>query len=406
VKHRNNSIQGPLIYKSPDTLTKLQVLSSDARFDLACACGSGAEDRRRKSADQTWIYPVTLANGGKTKFFKILLSNVCKNDCGYCPLRESEDPIRLSLEVEELIQVFMSYYRKNKVFGIFLSSGVVGNPDFTMEKINRVARILRLRENFHGYMHLKVIPGASSAAIEEAVGLADGVSINLESTEDSFGLLSKKKNYREDIIRPLKDIARFREVRNQNLNRYQSGFQSRKVMQTTQFVVGAGDEKDFDLLKYMGGLYNKLGLNRIYFSAYQSGHGRADLPGEKQSKLIEKNESQKYRESLLSREHRLYECDFLIRNYGFKVEEIPLDQNGALLLSVDPKKAWADRNPHFFPLSVYKADQSQLLRVPGLGPAWVNKILFARKNGQKWSCLSQIGKANRRILEAEKYLTF
>ncbi|MHC5117725.1 MAG: radical SAM protein, partial [Planctomycetota bacterium] len=151
------------IIRKPDTLEKLKILSTDAQYDLACACGSKKDEHRRRGGK--WIYPVTLANGGKASIFKILLSNVCSNDCKYCPLREESDIRRCTLGTEETVRVFLDYYNQGKVFGIFISSGVIGTHDNTMERINSIARSLRYRHQFKGYMHLKIIPGASKAAI-------------------------------------------------------------------------------------------------------------------------------------------------------------------------------------------------------------------------------------------------
>jgi predicted DNA-binding helix-hairpin-helix protein len=200
----------PWIQKRLDTTEKLSILSQDSQYDLACACGGKTdEDHRHRSKDDKWIYPVALPNRKtKTFLFKTLLSNVCVNDCKYCPLRAKQDPKRCSLEPEELVNTFLEYYRANKVMGLFLSSGVIGNPDATMTRINKTASILR-RKQFKGYIHLKIIPGASDAAIEEAVSLASNVSINIETPgEKSFKNLCKNKNYLEDIIRPMKLISR------------------------------------------------------------------------------------------------------------------------------------------------------------------------------------------------------
>ena len=174
------------IIRQPDTIEKLKILSTDAQYDLACACGSVQDEHRKRGADGKWIYPVTLPSGGKASIFKILLSNVCRNDCAYCPLRHDQDIRRCTLQTEETVRLFWDYYTQGKVFGIFISSGVVGTPDITMERIKAIARILRYRYKFKGYIHLKIIPGASAAAIEEAVRLASGVSLNIETPGAEF----------------------------------------------------------------------------------------------------------------------------------------------------------------------------------------------------------------------------
>ncbi|MHC5121759.1 MAG: radical SAM protein, partial [Planctomycetota bacterium] len=230
------------IVRKPDTLEKLNILSADAQYDLACACGSKKDEHRKRGADGKWIYPITLPNGGK-----------------YCPLREDTDIRRCTLGAEETVRVFLDYYNQGRVFGIFISSGVIGTPDNTMERINSIGRILRYRHTFKGYMHLKIIPGASKAAIAEAVSLAKAVSLNIETPgADNLAKVSHKKDYLTDIIEPMKYISQL----TAKGNRYE------RVHQTTQFIVGAAGESDQKIVHYMGGLYERLHMNRVYFSAY------------------------------------------------------------------------------------------------------------------------------------------
>ena len=256
------------IISQPDTQKKLEILSADAQYDLACACGHDDAQSRKRGSDGKWIYPVTLPNGGKSILFKTLISNVCKNDCKYCPLREQMDVRRCSLNPEETAQVFLDYYNQRKVFGLFLSSGVFGSSDTTMEKLNSIARLLRKKYRFKGYIHLKVIPGASDAAIEEAVSLSSAVSLNIETPgERNLAKLSTKKHYIKDIIEPIKLISRL----TQRGSRYQ------RVKQTTQFIVGAAGEQDREIIKYMFGLYDRLKMHRVYFSAYQRELGEESI---------------------------------------------------------------------------------------------------------------------------------
>jgi predicted DNA-binding helix-hairpin-helix protein len=199
------------VISKPDTCQKLQILTADAQYDLACACGSSQDDARRRGGQGKWIYPVTLPNGGKTVLFKTLMSNVCTNDCKYCPLRQQQDISRCSLSPDETARVFLDYHNRREVFGLFLSSGVCGSPDTSMERLNATARLLRKRHGFRGYIHLKVIPGASGGAIEEAVSLADAVSLNIETPgQKSLEQLSSKKDYLRDIIEPDKQADRIR----------------------------------------------------------------------------------------------------------------------------------------------------------------------------------------------------
>ena len=375
------------ILRKPDTLEKLKILSADAQYDLACACGSKKDEHRRRGDDGKWIYPITLANGGKASIFKILLSNVCSNDCKYCPLREESDIRRCTLEAEETVRLFLDYYRRGKVFGIFISSGVIGTPDNTMERINSIGRILRYRHAFKGYMHLKIIPGASKAAIAEAVSLAKAVSLNIETPgADNLAKVSHKKDYLADIIEPIKYISQL----TAKGNRYE------RVHQTTQFIVGAAGESDAKIVHYMGGLYGRLHMNRVYFSAYQQGLGHSDLPAE---------QSLQYPAEALTREHRLYQVDFLMRKYGFKDNEILFDSTGRLSLIEDPKETWAKMHPEIFPLDVNKADKLELLRVPGLGPITVNRILKCRRSG-KLHRIEDITKPGKLTKKAKHYLKF
>jgi predicted DNA-binding helix-hairpin-helix protein len=345
------------------------------------------EDHRRRSEDDKWIYPVALPDGGKVFLFKTLVSNACVNDCKYCPLRAGQDVGRFSLAPEELVKAFFEYYRARRVMGLFLSSGVIGNPDETMERVNTVASLLRKNE-FRGYLHLKVIPGASDAAIEEAVSLASAVSVNIETAgEESFGKLGTRKDYLKDIIRPIKLISTLTS----------KGSRYAKVKQTTQFVVGASDETDQQIVSYAWGLYKRLNLSRIYFSAYQRGLGEPDLPGEL---------STASNDGLLTREHRLYQVDWLIRKYGFKADEIPFEPDGNLSLVADPKEIWARRHPEFFPVHVNRAGKYELLRVPGFGPITVSRIIRSRRDGATIGSIEFLGKQGKRLRKAEKYVTF
>ena len=183
------------VVSKPDSRQKLKILSADSQYDLACACGSSKDEHRKRGGDGRWIYPVTLPNGGKSSLFKTLISNVCSNDFKYCPLRNDMDVRRCSLDPDETAKIFLDYLDRRKVFGLFLSSGVIGTADATMERLNTTAKILRRKYGFKGYIHLKVIPGASDSAIEEALSLASAVSLNIETPgEKNLAKLSSRKN--------------------------------------------------------------------------------------------------------------------------------------------------------------------------------------------------------------------
>jgi predicted DNA-binding helix-hairpin-helix protein len=295
---------------------------------------------------------------------------------------------RCSLGPDETARVFLDYYHQRKVFGLFLSSGVVGSPDATMDRLNAAAHILRKKYRFKGYIHLKIIPGASDAAIEQALSLASAVSLNIETPgEKNLARLSSKKRYIPDIIEPMKLISRLTAA----------GSKYQRTKQTTQFIVGAAGESDAEIVKYVWALYDRLNMHRVYFSAYQKGLGDASIAGELAG--------QEKPADVFMREHRLYQVDFLFRKYGFAESDIILDNNGNLPLTADPKEAWAMRNPDVFPVDINRASRFELLRVPGLGPITVKRILQQRKTARiRGTC--DVGQAGLRLQKASKYLTF
>jgi predicted DNA-binding helix-hairpin-helix protein len=377
------------ILAKPDTHAKLDILSRDGQYDLACACsGKSPDEHRHQDKDGKWVYPVTLPNGGTSVIFKTLLSNVCSNDCKYCPLRKDTDVRRCTLTPQETATTFLDYLNRRKVFGLFLSSGVMGTPDNTMEQMLTVARLLRKVHNFRGYIHLKVIPGASDAAIEEAVSLSSAVSLNIETPgEKNLIQLSDRKNYIRDIIEPMKLISRLTA----------RGSRYHHVKQTTQFIVGAANETDAEIVKYTAALYDRMQLQRVYFSAYQRGLGASSLPAEQAAAADPAD--------ILTREHRLYQVDFLLRKYRFTEKDITYDAGGRLLLERDPKQVWAENHPEFFPLDINAATKYDLLRVPGMGPTTVNRIVMLRKSG-KLRRIEDFATPGKLTTKAAQYLKF
>jgi predicted DNA-binding helix-hairpin-helix protein len=395
------------VVSRPNTQEKLQILSTDAQYDLACACGTSQDEHRRRNRDGTWIYPVTLPDGGRSTLLKTLMSNVCTNDCTYCPLREQMDIRRCSLTPEETVRVFLDYYIRREVFGLFLSSGVIASPDVTMDRLTKVAGILRKKHRFKGYIHLKIIPGASDAAIEEALSVASAVSVNIETPGTKhLEKLSKKKQYIRDIIEPMKLISR--------LTARGSAYE--RVRQTTQFIVGAAAEKDAEIVKYMSGLYDRLHMHRVYFSAYQNLNlefETQDLYNERRITSDDRYLTNRRTEEckttsggdLLMREHRLYQVDFLLRKYGFNASDIVFDGQGYLSLTSDPKEMWALNHLEMFPININTASKMSLLRIPGLGPLTVRRIIEQRKQA-KFGRIEDVGKVGLRLRKAQKYLTF
>ncbi len=397
------------VISKPDTQQKLEILSDDAKYDLSCACGTREDEHRKRGGNGRWIYPVTLPNGGTSILLKTLISNVCTNDCKYCPLRDNQDVRRCTLSPEETARVFLDYHGRREVFGLFLSSGVIGTPDATMERLNATARILRAKHQFKGYIHLKVIPGASDAAIDEAVSLASAVSLNIETPgAKHLARLSSRKDYLRDIIGPIKRISELTA----------KGSRFAKVKQTTQFIVGPAGESDAEIVKYMWGLYDRLRMHRIYFSAFQEGLGDPSLSADRGEGVpplrpagilpAEREQGQvalAMKNDPLMREHRLYQVDFLMRKYGFTDADIPYDERGYLSLETDPKEGWAVRHPEFFPVHVNKASRLELLRVPGLGPTTVRRILELRRT-QRVKGLEQLGRVGARLEKARSFLAF
>jgi predicted DNA-binding helix-hairpin-helix protein len=377
------------VITKPDTDRKLDILSADAQYDLACACSTkDPSEHRRRGKDGNWIYPVTLPNGGTSVLFKTLISNVCSNDCKYCPLRENSDLRRCTLGIDETARVFLDYYRQKKVFGLFLSSGVCASPDNTMARLNGIARLLRTKYAFRGYIHLKIIPGATPAAVEDALSLSTAVSLNIETPgEHNLRKLSDRKDYIRDIIEPLKLISRLTA----------KGARYSGVKQTTQFIVGPAGETDSEIVRYMGGLYDRLNMQRIYFSAYQRGLGEPSLPAEHAPPTPTTD--------ILTREHRLYQVDFLLRRYGFNDKDIIFDDLGNLALDTDPKELWARNHPEAFPVNINKATMHDLLKVPGLGPVTVRRILENRCNSPIRR-IDEVGRPSKLLKKAQNYLTF
>jgi len=368
---------------------KLKLLADASQYDLSCACGTrDGEDHRRRGPGGVWLYPTSLPRGGDSIMLKTLLSNACVNDCRYCPFRAERDVRRCTLAPEEVASMFLDYARQRKVHGLFLTSGVIGSPDHTMEQMVAVAELLRRRHQYRGFLHLKIIPGSSDAAIEAALGMASAVSLNVEAPRRSaFVGLSTRKDYDRDIVRPIHIISRLTAPG----NRFHG------VKQSTQFIVGAADETDSDIIQATYGLYKRLHLSRVYYSAYQRGLGDPSLPGEQREGPPE---------DLLTREHRLYQVDWLIRKYGFAADEVPLGADGNLPLAADPKESWARLHPERFPVNVNRAPREELLRVPGLGPLTVRRILLLRRGGGRLSSLDALGRVGRRLGRAAGYVTF
>lgn len=338
-----------------DALQKIQILGESAQYDLSCACGGTS---RVRGPDGQWIYPAALPDGGTVFLLKVLLSNACANDCQYCAHRAGRALQRTSFGVDELANLFARLWAQRRVGGLFLSSGVVGDADATMEKMIKVVEMVRFRHRFRGYIHLKILPGVSFSLVERAVQLANRVSVNLEAPNPQrLSRIAGGKNFHEDLL------LRMRWA--QKIIRRNFAVTSRS--QTTQFVVGAAGESDQEILEQTERLYREMDLARVYFSAFQPISGTP--MGEQ-------------RPTSALREHRLYQGDFLLRRYGFRFHELIFDATRNLPTAADPKMVWALNHPERFPVEINEAEEDQLLRIPGIGPRSARKIVHGRARGR------------------------
>lgn len=300
------------------------------------------------------IHTSPLPGGKDIRLLKVLQTNICEFDCFYCEHRSSRDVPRTYVSPEELSRTFMMLYRKRLVDGLFLSSGITKKIDTMQERMVQTVEILRTKYQFKGYVHLKILPGASQAAVEYSMQLADRVSLNLEApTPQHLIHLSRKKDFLDGM---LTRMAWIKQIQQQHPNLIPAG-------QITQFVVGAAGETDHDILSTTDRLYKEIGLRRVYFSAFTP---------------IQDTPLDHLPPTPLIRQHRLYQADWLIRFYGFKLDEIPLTPQGNLIQEVDPKWAWALAHPEWFPLEVNSASYEELIRVPGIGPLSASRIVKGR----------------------------
>ncbi|MGE4454082.1 MAG: radical SAM protein [Sphaerochaeta sp.] len=388
-----------------DTQSKLDILSRDAQYDLSCACGTKnpEEHRKRNTQGSGWLYPTTTASGGPGIILKTLLGNRCTNDCKYCPLRAGQDFRPVALSPREMASFFYEFQAKRPLLGLFLSSAVMKDAGVTMDHLVSTARILRNYYHYKGYIHLKVIPGSSKESIDEALKYASALSLNIETPGESHFLkLTDAKQYVKDILEPLKYIA----------SQTAKGGPYQRVHTSSQFIVGASDELDREILLYTSEMYRQLHMGRLYFSAYQRGLGDPSIPGERSEEPVQ-DQLELFEDlpplslpdtGLLTREHRLYQADWLLRKYGFQYEEFCFTEEGNLSLHEDPKLAWAKANRDFYPLSVKRAEKEALLRVPGLGPTYVQRILEKRRYAPL-SCLEDLHLPYSTLEKARPFLT-
>ena len=351
-----------------DKLKKLEILSDAAKYDVSCS-SSGSDRKNKKdglgNTNTSGICHSWSDDGRCISLLKILLTNYCVYDCVYCVNRVSNDVPRAMFTPEEVVDLTINFYRRNYIEGLFLSSAVFRNPDYTMELILEVVKTLREKENFNGYIHAKTIPGADDLLVEEVGKYVDRMSVNIElPSENGLKLLAPKKT-KIDILKPMDFIK----------NNIIQTKEDKKIIkatpnfvpagQTTQMIVGATDDNDLNIINLSESLYKNLDLKRVYYSAF--------IPVSKDPKLPVLNSPP------LVRENRIYQADWLLRFYNFEAKELLDEANPNFDLELDPKCDWALRNIGHFPVEINKADYNTILRIPGIGVRSARRIISARK---------------------------
>ncbi len=371
-----------------DSFVRLQMLTSQMELEPA-------EENRgeRKPAqveprpayftpqqrDAVFVHPAQLPNGQSIKLLKTLLTSACERDCFYCPFRAGRDFRRATFKPDEFANVFMELNRRGVAEGTFLSSGIAGGGIRTEDKLIDTAEILRNKLGFRGYIHLKIMPGAEKAQVERAMQLADRVSVNLEAPNTKrLSKLAPHKQFLDELLQPLKWVEEIRKSEPSY-----KGWNGRWPSTTTQFVVGGADESDLELLTTTAWLNKNVRLKRAYFSAFNP---ISDTPLENKAPTDP------------LREHRLYQASFLLRDYGFDLEDLPFVDDGFLPLRADPKQAWAQIHLKEKPIEINHADRIELLRIPGIGIKGAEAILHARRSNKlnDLSSLRKLGVAAER----------
>ena len=355
---------------SSNIQNKLNILADAAKYDVSCA--SSGSNRKNTAGGigngvACGICHSFTEDGRCVSLFKIMMTNYCIYDCAYCINRRSNDRQRATLTPGEIVELTIGFYRRNYIEGLFLSSGVIKSPDYTMEQMIQTVKKLRLQENYNGYIHFKVIPGASSELIHEAGIWSDRVSVNIEiPTELNLQRLAPEKNYR-GILSPMSQINT--EILNSREERkkYRKAPRFAPAGQSTQLIVGASPESDRQIILLSSHLYKTRNLKRVYFSGY--------LPVNDYDKRLPA-----ITRPPLVRENRLYQSDWLMRFYKFNAEEILSEDQPFLDLDIDPKLGYALRNMHLFPIDINRADYEMILRVPGIGVQSAQKIVLARRH--------------------------
>lgn len=349
-------------------IDKLKILADAAKYDVSCSSSGGKRKNENKglgNAEGMGICHSYTEDGRCVSLLKILLTNFCIFDCAYCVTRKSNDVQRAAFTVQEVVDLTINFYRRNYIEGLFLSSGIFKNADYTMERLVRVAQKLRQEHKFNGYIHLKTIPGASEELIKEAGLYADRLSVNIElPSEMSLKQLAPEKNYKE-VLEPMGNIKQHLAQSKEEVKLFKSAPTFAPAGQSTQLIVGASAENDHQILQLSSQLYQDYSLKRVYYSGYVPISSDNRLPIITEPPII--------------RENRIYQADWLMRFYGFSANEIVDELNPHLDLEIDPKLGWALRNRHMFPVELNTADYELILRVPGIGVKSAKKIVSARR---------------------------
>lgn len=367
---------------------KLQILADAAKYDVSCASSGSKRENKEKglgnAAGGMGICHAYTEDGRCVSLLKILLTNYCIFNCAYCVSRSSNDIKRAAFTVDEVVELTIGFYRRNYIEGLFLSSGIFKNADYTMERLVLIAKKLRTEHRFHGYIHLKAIPGASDELLQQAGLYADRLSINVEMpTEQSLKLLAPEKN-RNDMLKPMHYLkqAIAQHEAEKKATRHLPMFAP--AGQSTQMVIGATPENDWQILMMAHYFYHSMQLKRVYYSGYVPISNDYRLPAIGTPVPM-------------IRENRLYQADWLMRFYGFSAGELVSPEHKHLDMDIDPKLGWALRNMHLFPVNINQADPQLIMRVPGIGVGSAHKIVAARRfNYLTWDHLRKIGIAYNR----------
>ncbi len=365
-----------------EVLEKLKTLAESAKYDVSCASSGTTRKNTPGGIGSTagWGICHSFTEDGRcVSLLKIMLTNYCIYDCAYCINRRSNDLRRATFSVSELVELTIEFYRRNYIEGLFLSSGVINNPDYTMERMVRVIKELRTIHKFNGYIHIKAIPGASEALVHEAGLYADRLSVNIEiPTEKNLKMLAPEKDH-ASVYKPMLYIQQGVLESHEERQKHRSAPRFAPAGQSTQMIVGATDENDKQILQTSAALYQRPSMKRVYYSGFVPVNAYDKrLPALKQPPLV--------------RENRLYQADWLMRFYEFNVDEIVDDKHPDLDLDIDPKLAWALRHPEYFPVDINKADYAMILRVPGIGVKSAKLIVASRHYTRlKSSDLKKIG---------------